>query len=455
MILGSGWAGYNLSRSLKSSKYQTVVVSPRSHFAFTPLLASTSVGTLEFRTALEPIRSRNRATKLFQGWADDVDFENKRISVEEAVENSEPGASLKDDPVDTTEVCNRSQGMGRGQAFDMAYDKLIIAVGCYNQTFNTKGVKENAYFLKDVGDARRIRNRILACFERAALPTTSETTKKQLLNFAVVGGGPTGIEWSAELHDLIHDDLRKLYPELAPLAKITVYDVADHVLGMFDSKLSEYAIKTFARQGISIQTSHHVVELRPGSPDNNVRSSEDDTSGVYTLETKEDGKMGVGMCVWSTGLMMNPFIATALCDRVKRHERSGGLVTNEHLQVKAADGSVIPGVYAIGDCATLEGTSYPKTGQVANQLATLLGKHLNKGDVETAGFKYRDLGIMAYIGNWNAVVDSKGGRYSGRMAWFIWRTVYLAKSVSWRNRILIPTYWSVSRSVAIRSVRIS
>lgn len=85
----------------------------------------------------------------------------------------------------------------KGELFDLKYDKLAIAVGCYAQTFNTKGVKENAYFLKDVGDARKIRNRVLSCFEAAAFPTTSEEMRNQLLNFAVVGGGPTGIEFSA------------------------------------------------------------------------------------------------------------------------------------------------------------------------------------------------------------------------------------------------------------------
>lgn len=73
--------------------------------------------------------------------------------------------------------------------FEMSYDKLVISVGCYSQTFGTPGVRENALFLKDVADARKIRKRLLACFETAACPTTSEELKKNLLNFAIVGGG--------------------------------------------------------------------------------------------------------------------------------------------------------------------------------------------------------------------------------------------------------------------------
>lgn len=228
-------------------------------------------------------------------------------------------------------------------------------------------VKENAYFLKDVGDARKIRNRLLSCFEIAALPTTPAELKRHYLNFAVVGGGPTGIEWSAELYDMVHEDMKRLYPELIPYVKITVYDVASTVLSMFDERLSKYAMKTFHRNGIDIKTEHHVEELRPGLPAGlPVTHGVKDATSLFTLKLKEEGEIGVGMCVWSTGLMMNPFVADGLDGKVKRHERSGGILTNERLQVKRPDGSPMADVYALGDCAVLEGTAYPATAQVCN-----------------------------------------------------------------------------------------
>lgn len=138
---------------------------------------------------------------------------------------------------------------------------------------------------------------------------------------------------------------------------------------------------------------------------------------------------------------MNPFVDKALAGKIKRDDRSGGILTNGRLQIKREDDSVIPDVYAIGDCAVLEGTSYPATAQVASQKAGWLAKRFNKGDVEQHHFTYKNLGVMAYIGNWNAIVQSQGSDISGRVAWLIWRGAYLAKSVSWRNRILIPTYW--------------
>ncbi|KAK5000944.1 hypothetical protein LTR66_000290 [Elasticomyces elasticus] len=476
-----GWAGYTLSRALDARKYQPVVVSPRSYFVFTPLLASTSVGTLEFRTALEPVRSRRSGTHFFQGWADDVDFSRRTISIEQAVEDHTQGRVLAREKHDdkTTEEKGKEQVAKdeKGDLFEMRYDKLIVTVGCYNQTFGTKGVKEHAFFLKDVSDARKIRNRMLACFETAALPTTSPIMRKQLLNFAVVGGGPTGIEFSAELHDIIAEDMSKLYPELIQHFKITVYDVADKVLSMFDDKLSKFAMDKFSRQGIDIRTSHHVEELRKGVPAEVEKTGDvKDPDSCYTLKLKDGAEVGVGMCVWSTGLMTNPFVEKALGGtiahsqsgilfgaetdtqtaeewHVKRDPKSGAIITDDRLRIRLApadddnskDGkAALENVFALGDCAVMENSMYPATAQVASQKATWLAKRLNKGDLDTNGFSYRDLGVMAYVGNWNAIMQSGGGNISGRVAWLVWRGAYLAKSVSWRNRILIPIYWVVN-----------
>ncbi|KAF1939616.1 FAD/NAD(P)-binding domain-containing protein [Clathrospora elynae] len=484
VILGSGWAGFTVARTLDSSKYQAVVVSPRSYFAFTPLLASTAVGTLEFRTALEPIRSRRTKVDFFQGWADDVDFKNKTITIEQAVDDPTQGMALTTDrhAGETKEQreIEKKKSAEKGRLFDLTYDKLVVTVGCYSQTFGTPGVKEHAFFLKDVGDARKIRNRLLACFEGAALPTTSDEMRRQLLSFAVVGGGPTGIEFSAELHDLINEDLAKIYPELIPFSKITVYDVAEKVLPMFDEKLASYATQKFKREGIDIKTSHHVEELRLGAPAERTGSEDENDYHLYTLKVKEEGELGVGMCVWSTGLMQNPFVAHALSDvreappnlrllatspsanmppdvkwAVKKDARSGSIITDDRLRVKlipsdpssspSATEAIHPDVFALGDCGIIESTTYPATAQVASQKALWLATHLNKRDVEASAFTYKNLGTLAYIGNWNALFQGGGGgRLQGYLAWIIWRGAYITRTVSWRNKILVPIYWVVN-----------
>lgn len=440
---------------------------------FTPLLASTSVGTLEFRTALEPIRSKRSKVSFFQGWADGVDFKNNKITVEEAVDDVSHGETPA--PSRSPDQQLLSKKVEKGGMFDLTYDKLIIAVGCYSQTFRTPGVKEHALFLKDVGDARKIRNRVLACFEAAALPTTPDEMKRQLLNFAVVGGGPTGIEFSAELHDIIHEDLAKMYPDLMKHYAISVYDVAPKVLPSFDEKLGKYAIETFKREGISVKTSHHVEELRRGVRNGNGQSRSPYLEELcFTLKVKEEGELGVGMVVWSTGLMTNPLVQKLLKQIlhlrsenihlglgnsaktsggewfIRKHPKTEAILVDDRLRasIQLADGTEesslkahISNVFAMGDCASIEGTSYPATAQVANQQALWLSRRLNKGDLDQRTFTWRNMGIMAYIGNWNAIFQSGGADISGRFAWFIWRGAYLTKSVSWRNKVLIPVYW--------------
>ncbi|TVY44222.1 putative NADH dehydrogenase [Lachnellula occidentalis] len=474
VILGSGWSGFVLSRELDKKKFQTVVVSPRTYFAFTPLLASTAVGTLEFRTTVESVRQRQSKVEFFQGWADDVNFHEKKLCIEEAVRNVVPPKSGEMNSVTDRDASSTStKPSGKGKTFDLSYDKLVVAVGCYSQTFNTPGVRENAFFLRDVVDAQRIRKRVLEIFEIASLPTTSEQLKDQLLNFAVVGGGPTGVEFAAELYDLCHEDLIKVYPRLIPRIKISIYDVAQKILPMFDAKLANYATQKFKRDGIAIRTEHHIEELRSGLP-----GSSGEAGGCFTLKTKEKGEVGIGMCVWSTGLMMNPFIQKAMDDvhtyptssatqstelptdpssinwHLKRSPKTGGLVVDDKFRVKltprddsvgesAAAEATVNDVFALGDVSVMEKTPLPATAQVANQEAKWLGKRLNKGDIEQNNFTFKNMGVMTYVGDMKAIMQGgQGQEIRGWIAWVIWRGAYLTKTLSWRNKLLVPIYVS-------------
>jgi NADH dehydrogenase FAD-containing subunit len=139
--------------------------------------------------------------------------------------------------------------------------------------------------------------------------------RKTLLNFAIVGGGrrlyyqstflllttstATGVEFAAELFDLCQEDMKKLYPTLVKDVQITIYDVAPQILSMFDSSLANYALETFRRDGIKVKTEHHIEELRLGLPGSTMPNG--DVDGCLTLRTKQDGDIGIGMCVWSTG----------------------------------------------------------------------------------------------------------------------------------------------------------
>ena len=336
-MLGSGWAGYALARTLSPKTTSRILISPRSHFVFTPLLASTSVGTLEFRAAIEPVR-RLGLDEFHQAWATSVDFERKVIRVEanttqdEAVTPTTTAASLTRTPAANGKLETEPK---KGEQYEVPYDKLVMAVGCYSQTFGIEGVKEHASFLRDVGDARAIRVRVLQAFETASLPTTSDEARSKLLHFAVVGGGPTGIEFAAELHDLVHDDLAKLYPpQLMKHVSITVYDIAPKVLPMFDRNLASYATDMFRRQGIKVKTEHSIQRIR---------RSEGRDSHLMLRIKEEAEEVGAGVVVWSTGLMQNPLVSQVLGQAVRgtnklaKDSKTGGLITDSRLQVQLED----------------------------------------------------------------------------------------------------------------------
>ncbi|OAA48146.1 Pyridine nucleotide-disulfide oxidoreductase, FAD/NAD(P)-binding domain protein [Beauveria brongniartii RCEF 3172] len=435
VILGSGWAGYGLAQTIKASKASRVLISPRSHFVFTPLLASTTVGTLEFRATVEPVR-RLGLDEFHQAWASDIDFANKTIRLEANTMSEAAGSKT-----------STLRGPEKGPEFDISYDKLVIAVGCYSQTFGTEGVAQYASFLRDVGDARAIRLKVLTAFEKADLPSTTDAERGELLNFAIVGGGPTGIEFAAELHDLVHEDLAKLYPSLMKFVQVTVYDIAPKVLPMFDQTLANYAMDLFHRQGIQVKTEHSLQSIRR-------------EGDMLKLRIKgHDAEVGAGLLVWSTGLMQNPLVAKLLeqdipgLGRIVKDARTGGIMTDGHMRVltgpeeAGGDGprKPLPDVYAIGDCAVQEEHRLPATAQVASQQATWLGKRINNGDMDTAAeFKFRNWGAMAYLGSKRAIHQNGADGLKGWPAWILWRTAYLTKSMSWRNKFKIPLQWLIT-----------
>ncbi len=175
VVLGSGWGAHAIVKVIDTDKFDVVAVSPRPYFIFTPMLASTAVGTVEYRSITEPMRSSNPLVEYYEALATKIDTKGKYIFCESVRrdENAEP--------------------------FRVAYDFLVVSIGMEPSTFGVPGVRENCYFLKDVDDARALRAAIVATFEAASLPSLTDEERVNLLTFVVVGGGPTGVEFSGEL----------------------------------------------------------------------------------------------------------------------------------------------------------------------------------------------------------------------------------------------------------------
>ncbi|KAJ5131233.1 FAD-dependent pyridine nucleotide-disulfide oxidoreductase [Penicillium bovifimosum] len=496
VILGSGWGGYSLSRRLSPKTHSTLIISPRSYFVFTPLLTDAASGSLDFSNIVEPVRDPRAKVDFLQAAARAVNLEKKTILCEATVvksgvtessrtQDEERGAEKG--PGTTNLKPEQARLWEQGEMFEVPYDKLVIAVGAVSRTFGTPGVRENAMFFKDIGDAKRVKRRVRECFELAVLPTTTPEMRKWLLNFSIVGAGPTGIELAASLRDFIHGDMMALYPSLEELPRIILYDVAPQVLSMFDESLSRYAMETMKREGVEIKTSHHVKSLRWGPPGASP-PYEMDPKRCLTLTTEEDGEVGVGMCVWVTGNAMPKFVTESLDSvdpfpknsvhtieqsssapvdleksswKFKKAPRKGPLLVDGHLRVQlqneAGQTAVLKDVFALGDNAMPETNGPPATAQATFQEAKWLADRLNKDDLDQARpFSFRNLGTMAYIGSERALMQiphkSDGGKRKylpeglrGRTAALVWKTAYISMSFSWRNKLRVAFRWTLNK----------
>lgn len=389
LILGTGFGAFALLRRIDLQAYDVTVVSPRNHFVFTPLLPSTTVGTVEFRTVIEPIRPWRPGIQFFLGKALQVDLAAKRVHCQSIVDDS---------------------------TWEQPFDLLTLAVGCITNTFGVPGVEQHAHFLKEVEDARRIRQTLVANLERASLPGTPEEEQARLLHFVSVGGGPTGVRFAGEMYDLLRKDLPRSYPHLAGKIRVTVIDAGTSVLSAYDQTLREYVQRVFTKRGVMLRTKTRVE----GIEERGIR-----------LPTQEF--LPCGMVLWSAGFARNPLVNNM--DNEK--DKAGRLLTDDHLQLLGS-----PGVYALGDCAHPQEQNLPQLAQVAEQQGRYLAASLNAQARGKAArpFKWKPWGISSFIGGGAAVIGAGESthRLSGYWAYQQWRIATWSQLVSFRSRVVVP-----------------
>ena len=466
VVLGTGWGAASFLKEVDIDSFDVTVISPRNYFLFTPMLAGASVGTVEYRSISEPVREINRKVNYIEATATEIDPKTRKVTCE-SVMCEGTSCTIED--------------------FDVEYDRLIVGVGAQTNTFGIPGVRENCCFLKQVDDARRIRNGIVNCFERANLPSLSDEEKKKALTFAVIGAGPTGIEFASELRDFIEQDGPKYYPNLLKYVSIKVIEASNTILAPFDKSLQEEAIGQFLKP-TSVRYDSRVAELIPNDfkltellLESGVK--EVTTTSIYLNNGEE---IPYGLSVWAAGVGPLP-ITLELIDILKDSEEQsqaqsvarGRLAIDSWLRVLGTDGSL----FAFGDCSCNINQPLPATAQVASQQGEYLARLLKKGDLSqsdeagnlvpvmskegendmlsdkvasfamlsskiAAPFQFLNLGILAYTGSGTALsqvqVTSDGStkiKGKGKIGFGLWRSVYLSKQVSGRNRALVLSDW--------------
>jgi len=454
VILGAGWGGFRLAKDLNKDKYDVVVVSPRNHFLFTPLLPSTTVGTLEFRSVQEPVRTI-KDVSYYQSRAMEVDFEKKFVRCC-AVHTKHP-----------KDVCK----------YDLFYDKLVIAVGSKSATFGVPGFASqeeltaepeaagssepcppsqpmgsetgtdhhNVFFLKQLQHARAIRNRILECFERASNPLIEQSERERLLTFVVVGGGPTSVEFTSELYDFLQKDVAKWYKDMRKHVRVVIVEAGENLLGSFDSHLQSYVKRKFQSRQIELMTCSAVQRVCTESVLLARRFvDEDKPAGELRTEIET---LPFGICVWATGNQCLEFTKSLRLSSVPTGPARGRILIDGYMRIVDESIPNHEDVFSLGDCAADKDNPLGLLAQVANQQGKYLAAYMNK-DLDPAykPFRYQFMGSMAQLGTWDAVLDGppvghKRPRLAGFTAFLAWRSAYWTYSVSITNKILIPMYW--------------
>ncbi|HEV8241004.1 MAG TPA: FAD-dependent oxidoreductase [Thermoanaerobaculia bacterium] len=391
VILGSGFGGYSLSRNLPRDLFDTTVVSPRNYFVFTPLLPSAVAGSVELRSILEPVRRRVRSARMVEAAAERVDWEARAVHCRSAVSDEQ---------------------------LVVPFDLLAIAVGAALADYGIPGVAEHALSLQDVGDAREIRGRVLLQLARADLPGLTDEEVRRRLTFVVCGGGATGVEIAAEVHDLLDEELREVFPRIARLARVVLLEAAPRLLGGFDAALAEYTSAHFLRGGIEVRTSTPVARVE-----------------ADRVVLADGSEVPYGMVVWAGGLAPRPFVRALGLPLDER----GRLVIDRCLRLVGRSGA-----FALGDCAACPEAPVPATAQVAQQQGKYLARSLRlvASGRPAREFDFRNLGMLAYIGGRQALADLPHVRWSGRAAWLFWRSVYLTKLVSLANKVKVLFDWA-------------
>lgn len=411
VIVGSGWAGFYVAENIDLAAFSVTIISPRRTSAYTPLLASAAVGLFNFYLAEESVRSKSRnELRFLKANVSDVDFSKRVCKCTPAFDD---GIQLDN--------------------FEVEYDYLIIAPGCRPNTFGTPGVNKHGIFVKNVSDAMAVRKKLFDLFEKASLPNIAEEQARSLLHIAIVGGGPTGVELTAELDDLCNHELKSLYPDIIDFVSISIYDVAPNILSAYDTKLHEYATKRLTDRNIDIAVNTHIESV--------------DESAMHI---KEKGTVKYGMLIWATGNEHVPLVET-LADRVRLPEKGlKRILTDSRLRVfKCANNDEIyESVFAIGDAADIDGSSLPTTAEVAVQKAKYLVGNFNQlsggqGMLKQT-FNYQQKRLVSYIGAHDGVIAGKGPDdpgWTGSSAWLSWRSGSLMWNRNWRSRVVIVLTW--------------
>lgn len=392
IIIGGGFAGIALAKKLKNKNLQVVLLDKHNYHTFQPLLYQVATGGLEAGSIAYPIR------KVMQGCKD---FYFRLTSVKEIDTQNQKVIS---------------------EIGDLHYDYLVIATGSKTNYFGNKEIERNSMSMKTIPQALNIRSLILENFEQAVL-TNNQADREALINFVLVGGGPTGVELAGALAEMKKAILQKDYPDLdIQKMQINLIQSGDRILNTMSVESSNASEAFLEGLGVKIWK--------------NVRVTNYDGR---IISTNSDLTFDSATVIWTAGVQGAAVSGLDVNSLVERVER---IKVNEFNQVKGCTN-----IFAIGDIASMESELYPQghpmMAQPAIQQGELLGENLIKfiQDQSMKPFEYNDKGSMATIGRNKAVVDLPKYHFNGVFAWFVWMFVHLFSLIGFKNKAVVFLNW--------------
>jgi NADH dehydrogenase len=402
VIVGGGFAGLDAARAFNGKPISVTVVDRHNHHVFQPLLYQVATAALSPGDIASPIRwiLRKRSNvRVLLGEVLSVDARARRLVLD------------------------------RGQS--LTYDFLILAPGATHSYFGHSEWAREAPGLKTLDDALAIRRRMLLAFEEAEREPDA-ARKRHLLTFAIVGGGPTGVELAGALAEIAHHTLRREFQAIDPeSARIIVIEAGPSILPSFPPSLRDSARRALRRLGVEVWENAAVTAIEAEQ----VRVGHD-VIPAYTI-------------LWAAGVAASPLGKSLDAPR----DRAGRLIVERDLSVPGH-----PEIFIAGDLAsfTQDGQQLPGVAQVAKQEGRHAARNvLRQLDGEaTVPFRYRDPGNMATIGRAAAIADFGWARVSGFAGWLLWLFVHIAFLIGFRNRLSVMLQWFASYITYQRSVRL-
>jgi len=401
VILGGGFGGLYAARELEKrlrpdDKVEITLVSHENFLSFTPMLHEVAASDLDVTHIVNPLRKMLKRSNLFLGSIEEIDLDDRRVRVVHGSDH---------------------------HAHELAFDHLVIGLGAVTNFFDLPGLDRWALTMKTLGDAVHLRNRLIANLEEADTECAAKACLREpLMTCVVAGGGFAGVETIAAINDFVRDALR-FYRNLRPeQIRMVLVHSGSGILPELSPSLGAFAQRKLGERG---------VEIRLGT-----RVTRADEEGI---ELSDGSTVRTRNLVWTAGSAPNPLLATLPCalDR-------GRIVVDPLLSV--ADR---PGVWALGDCALVPdartGTFHPPTAQHAIREGRVLAHNIAaeiQGGVRKR-FAFSTLGQLAAIGHRTGVANILGFNFSGFLAWWLWRTIYLSKLPRFEKKVRVALDWTL------------